>query len=255
MIKNKRAKTQRAFTLIELLVVISIIAVLMGILLPSLNRAREAAKRTMCLSNQRTVAVAMSSYAADNNGKLFVRYDKTDATVLWKNAVPYSWPQVGCVDLMKPYIGLIEAANCPTSKYESYFIQDSSHSHGGDWIVNLLWLPGLYEHGRGIPYDTIPSVASVNISVSSSNRLLVADRNNLHTNEYWGWSNHSGGETVARDVQTFIQKVKGGNRVYTDGHGEWVTIDKMGKNGNPPTNSAQDSRYSHLAGGTRPYYW
>ena len=57
---------RKAFTLVELLVVIGIIAVLVGILLPSLNRAREAAKRTQCLSNMRELGSALRIYGVEN---------------------------------------------------------------------------------------------------------------------------------------------------------------------------------------------
>jgi len=60
-------KRQQGFTLIELLVVIAIIALLMGILLPSLGKARKQAWAISCLNNLRQIGVAMSMYAEANN--------------------------------------------------------------------------------------------------------------------------------------------------------------------------------------------
>ena len=61
---------RRAFTLVEVLVVIGIVALLVGALLPALNRARRNAKSAQCLSNMRQMQAAQLAYAMDNKGWL-----------------------------------------------------------------------------------------------------------------------------------------------------------------------------------------
>ena len=70
MRKGKTAQQRRGFTLIELLVVIAIIAVLMGILMPSLTKVREQAKRQSCSSRIRQQVFSLNIYAGDNDSKL-----------------------------------------------------------------------------------------------------------------------------------------------------------------------------------------
>src|SRR5688572_32975491 len=71
---ESRPRPAKGFTLVELLVVIGIIAVLVGILLPVLGRAREAANRTACLSNLRQVHQAFHLYSLASRDQVPVGY-------------------------------------------------------------------------------------------------------------------------------------------------------------------------------------
>ncbi|MEO1584322.1 MAG: prepilin-type N-terminal cleavage/methylation domain-containing protein [Planctomycetota bacterium] len=66
--RQSRVKKSPGFTLIELLVVIAIIALLIGILLPALGKARESGRKLASSSNQRQIVAAMTTFAGDNRG-------------------------------------------------------------------------------------------------------------------------------------------------------------------------------------------
>jgi prepilin-type N-terminal cleavage/methylation domain-containing protein/prepilin-type processing-associated H-X9-DG protein len=68
------------FTLVELLVVIGIIALLISLLLPALNRARIAGQQALCLSNVRQLSIASYNYACDNSGSIVSAYSDTSGT-------------------------------------------------------------------------------------------------------------------------------------------------------------------------------
>ena len=106
-----RRVAPRAFTLVELLVVIGIIAVLVGILLPTLAKARETANALACASNMRSLGQAMMNYAAENRGCIVpagIIYPPAYNTGTDKSMV--SWDL-----LLRPYINRKESSDAVDS--------------------------------------------------------------------------------------------------------------------------------------------
>jgi len=99
-------KKTKGFTLIELLVVISIIALLLSILLPSLSIAKKKAKSLICRTNLRSMSLASSLYMSSNNDKM-IEYFKENGDL-----ADYLW-----IDKITEYCDNVEEAKyCPSTK-------------------------------------------------------------------------------------------------------------------------------------------
>jgi prepilin-type processing-associated H-X9-DG protein/prepilin-type N-terminal cleavage/methylation domain-containing protein len=129
-------RTRTAFTLVELLVVIGIIAVLIALLLPSLSRAREHARRTVCLSNLRQLAQAMMMYNNENKGHFPAQGSgqHEDDWIFWENEPGFARnPEEGA---LVRYMGghfIAEAYQCPSDVMDSHqkrFDTKAGHSWG-----------------------------------------------------------------------------------------------------------------------------
>ena len=95
---------RRAFTLVELLVVIGIIALLIGILLPTLSKAREAGQRTVCLSSLRELGTAYRIYAAQYKDQIPIGYmdqHQFSYFVNWRNSNGTKVSMMGLLAVVK----------------------------------------------------------------------------------------------------------------------------------------------------------
>ena len=108
---------QKAFTLVELLVIISIIALLLGILLPVLSKARALGLRAVCRSNLHSIGLAFRMYLDDNSNVM------PPAAVLPSEADKNRRP---ITDFLLPYLHELKTFKCPGDIVNKYYISKGS---------------------------------------------------------------------------------------------------------------------------------
>ena len=123
--KHLPAGKRRSFTLIELLVVIAIIAILAGLVMPALNKARASAVSASCVSNLRQLGMVMMRYSDGNQGFIPPTYSIYEGKEM-------SWADLCIVRnyLAKPREGNEVIFRCP--KLGLQYSGDYSESYGGD---------------------------------------------------------------------------------------------------------------------------
>lgn len=167
ILKSYPKRKLSKFSLIELLIVIAIIVILVGMLLPALNAARDKARAISCTSNQKQLGTYMQMYVDDNQGCLPIPY-KVDSlepaamTLLWsyitKKAITRSFQFLDMVNgLYKPALACFE---CPAVT-EAFDVKTVGNQHigenffmisGGNYYKNNRWISRLKRPSERLLY-------------------------------------------------------------------------------------------------------
>lgn len=223
-----RAEIQRrrtGFTLIEILVVVAIIALLISVLLPSLSRARESARRIVCESNLNQLQKGTTFYLSDNKG-IFPPH-RTAVAVGTKgrdDLGEWAWFRQ-----LEKYTKSPEIPHCPTLGTATQ--QDSGLTW--TWQYNRLdigygynaWFLGLWNHTAteavGI-IDSKPWFPESKVKNPALN-ILFADANpkvdNMFGGQLW-WPLIAGDTGGSAEGVNVTRHLKMGNVVFNDGHCE-----------------------------------
>jgi prepilin-type N-terminal cleavage/methylation domain-containing protein len=244
-----RASRRVGFTLVELLVVIGIIAVLIAILLPALQKAREQANSVKCMSNMRQLGMATAMYVVENKNLYLPGYQIPEATDNYPNgdAIWYAW-------LPGKYLkGNPGVTICPSDRNLINQTPRKRFYETGISDVQFSYFHNLDMPRKGLPVYAPPSTPVKNAfwnprmlkGVKNSSRLIIfGEVNNMTTGNIAYLS--------FRSIDSAFRFDHRGNKYqslcFADGHAEQMAREEImwiaGSGGVKPT---IDPNHAHLA--------
>jgi prepilin-type N-terminal cleavage/methylation domain-containing protein/prepilin-type processing-associated H-X9-DG protein len=195
-VRNLLSRVRSAFTLIELLVVIAIIAILIGLLLPAVQKVRAAAARLQCSNNLKQIALGLHTYHDARKRLPYAGGGDGKGGGRWINDILPYIEQGNLYNLpdANPKTGSnLPIFNCPSDghapgvwsgQYRGQNRQFATHGYPAVAGLDSFDFPDKGIFGwRNAPYLGLPITA---ISDGTSNTLLVGERPSSQ-DYYWGW--------------------------------------------------------------------